>query len=113
MYLDITTRDRYSYGLMWQEFVSTFCLLNREAELMRLIGWATRKRLSNPRRLYERHLADTQTRLMRVQWRAPGAFTWAQRCQGIAALINPAPRYMQKGSAAAYRQTWVDVPEEN
>lgn len=87
----------------WQEFCTAFCMLNRAAELERLIQWATRKQLQVPKRLYQRHLLDTEIRLQRIQFRSPHVFFWARVIQWFAQHFNPPPKHWKKGSAAGYR----------
>jgi hypothetical protein len=94
---------RYNHFHRWQDFKTCFCLLNREAELKRLIAWAQCKRLTNPRRLYERRLNETQTQLWRLQLRSPKQWRWAKVGQGIGTFLFPPPKYPVKGSAATYK----------
>jgi hypothetical protein len=85
------------------EFSNVYWLLGREAELQRLMRWATRKRLTKPRQLYQKRLADTQMVLSRIQLRSPQIFAYARVCFGVADTWFPPPKYPRKGSAAGYK----------
>jgi hypothetical protein len=85
------------------EFASAYCLLGREAELHRLIAWATRKRLTKPRKVYQNRLYETQVALTRIRIRSPRIWHLAWVCFTIADWLFPPPRHLQKGSGAGYK----------
>lgn len=85
----------------------TLCgVLNRKNDLEQLIRWTTRKRLTAPRRLYERLLIDEENRLWKYERRSPLACTLARIAVSLNALLNPTPKYRYtKGYATKYRYT--------
>lgn len=84
------------------EFWTILRLINRQAELQRLVSWAERKHLSGPRRCYETHLEDTNQVLLRYWLNYPGIAHWAQRAHYLNRVLSPVLRYPKLGSAAAY-----------
>jgi hypothetical protein len=87
----------------WQRFYPILCTLNRRRELNRLIGWATRKRLTHPLSLYRLRLADEERRLFRYRLAHPRLTAFAYSLHLLAYVFFPVPRYLEKGSASAYR----------
>jgi hypothetical protein len=88
--------------LTWREFWSILHAMNRQAELVRLVEWAGRKRLAGPRRAYQARLSDEERRVLRYTLNYPRLAAWARRVQRLNRLISPAPRYLARGSAAIY-----------
>ncbi len=97
----------YNTRQRWEDFGNVYWLFGREAELQRLVTWASNKRLSKPRQAYQNRLTETQTSLTRIQWRSPGIWQIANFCFQIFNWAFPPPRYMRKGSAAIYRRDWL------
>jgi hypothetical protein len=93
----------YRLHITLSEFSSAYWLMGREAELQRLIVWATRKRLAKPRQVYQNRLDETQTVLSRIRHQSPYSFNCAQLCFDIADVLFPPPKYPHKGSAAGYK----------
>jgi len=77
-------------------------LLNRRAELERLLRWAERKRLTGPRRCYAFHLVDVERLLFRYRVNSPAATRWALCVYRLKCLLFPSPRYLARGAAAGY-----------
>ncbi len=87
----------------WQEVWSIVYILNRRSELERLVAWATRKRLTGPRRLYRSRLLDEEIRLSKYTVMSPGyAVTLAYLVHFSNRLVFPPHRYMRRGAAAGY-----------
>jgi len=77
--------------------------LQRRDDLAQLIQWATRKRLSKPRSLYQHLLVQEEQRLWRYERRAPQVTTLAKLLVGLNALLNPVPKSRYRpGYAASY-----------
>lgn len=90
---------RYS----WNHFTRIFRLLNRKAELKRLIKWAKRKKYNKPLRLYRTRLEDTELLLLRNTVKNPKIFRRIRMFHFLAHLIIAEPKYPKKGIAAHYR----------
>lgn len=73
--------------------------MNRRAELLRLIRWAERKRLSGPLRAYQARLEDEELRLIRYMLRFPNPTRWAYRVHHLNNLLFPAPDRYSRGTA--------------
>lgn len=86
-----------------REFCAVYRALNRRSELERLLAWAARKRLSGPRRLYEKRYADVERALFRYGRRSPHLVNRARVLHWIGRLINKPPRYPSRGAAAGYK----------
>jgi hypothetical protein len=99
----LQTKQQGEYLSYWYTVWAVLRCLNRYQELTRLIAWAEKKRLSGPRRLYQKRLADQQIKLMRFALYTPHPLRIAKLLYSINRLINKPPRYMAKGAAAAYR----------
>jgi hypothetical protein len=84
------------------EFWAILYALNRRGELERLIRWAARKRLTGPLKCYQHRLDDEDRRIWRYTVQSPRLVAWAHRVHRLNKLINPAPRYLARGSAAGY-----------
>jgi len=69
---------------------------------MRLCRWASQKRLTGPRQLYQRRLEQEEIRLARVAVRSPGLTRFALVINLIGHLLCSQPRY-HRGVAARYR----------
>jgi hypothetical protein len=94
----------YSFQYGWGGFYSAYWLFGREAELLRLVTWASNKRLAKPRQAYQNRLTETQTSLTRIRRRSPGIWQIANFCFRILNWAFPPPRYMRKGGASVYRR---------
>ena len=101
MYEDIILY-RYVIRCRWLEFASLQGIFNRRRELMRLSQWASKKRLTGPRRLYQRRLEQEEIRLARVVVRSPGITRIAWIINLVGHLLCSEPRY-HRGVAARYR----------
>jgi hypothetical protein len=86
-----------------REFYNILCALNRRCELQRLVKWAEQKKLSNPLKLYQNRLADEEKRLFRYRLQFPHLATCASLLHQLTYILFPAPRYLAKGTARAYR----------
>ena len=95
-----------------QQFYAIYCALNRQAELQRLVEWASRKRLKGPRNYYQLCLQDTQRRIFTLQVRSPRLTTLAWSLQYFNTLLFPTPRYFPSGAAKAYRNRRLAYPEK-
>lgn len=89
--------------LRLRDFCAVYRLLNRRAELERLIRWAARKRLKGPRLFYERRKQDTEQRLWRYTMRVPQLARYARWLHLLYRLLFPPVRYPRKGAAGGYR----------
>lgn len=96
-----------------QILYSILCAYNRRAELLRLIGWAKRKRLAVPLRLYQNRLLDEEIRLNRYTVRYPSLTRWARRIHLLNTILFPALRYYPYGSAAGYRYKNLQTLKNN
>lgn len=85
-------------------FWTVLYCLNRRAELIRLVRWSKRKRLSGPLRCYLTRLQEEEIRLNSYTVRTPHLVKWTLRFHWFNDLILAAPRYPQAGTAAAYRR---------
>src|SRR4051812_7496610 len=94
---------QHKHRLAWREFYSIFCALNRRAELLRLVAWAKRKRLTRPQKLYESRLRDIEKLLLLYALHSPHLARSARTLHQLSRLVFPAPRYFPQGSAAIYR----------
>jgi len=83
------------------------CSFNRRAELMRLIQWARRKKLSGPLQAYQNRLIDEEKRLFHYALEFPSLLRWAKYLHRLNNLVNPIPRYVPKGSAAIYSRKFL------
>ena len=92
------------YRNNWNDFWSAVHSLNRKAELIRLVQWAKRKRLTGPLKLYLTRLQQEENSIMRLRVRNPKMLTGARLMHFISNLVSPKPRYYPKGSARHYRQ---------
>ena len=93
----------YPYRLTWRDTASIWRYQCRQADLERLVRWATRKRLAGPRTHYQTLLVDTEQRLLQCQLRHPRLAWWLRFIFGLITQVF-APRYhYQKGAAAKYR----------
>lgn len=77
---------------------------NRRRELMRLEQWAANKHLAGPLRLYRAQHLDVERALVRYTLTSPLAHRLAHALHALNRLLSPTPRYLPKGSAAAYRR---------
>jgi hypothetical protein len=96
-----------------QILYSILCAYNRRAELLRLIGWAKRKRLAGPIRLYQHRLLDEEIRLNRYTLRYPSLTRWARFIHRLNIVLFPAPRYYSRGVAASYRYKNLQTLKNN
>ncbi len=87
----------------WEDFCCIYSYLSREDELHHLQRWATRKRLRNPRLMYEMLLRDTERLLFHLRFRSPKSYRWALLCHQIITFLFPAPTVHLKGSARRYK----------
>src|SRR5258708_5968854 len=90
----------------WMTFNSMLSAHYRRAELLDLIGWAKRKRLPAPHRLYTSRHFETERLLHSYAMRFPRLFWWARVAYYVNRLITTEPRYKTKGSAAKYRYNY-------
>jgi hypothetical protein len=89
--------------VVWRLFWTILRLLNRRAELERLVSWATRKSLPGPRGFYHSRLLDEEVRLSRYTITSPRlVVTLAYLLHNFNRLVFPPRRYMRRGAAAAY-----------
>ena len=88
-------------------FFSILNVYNRQRELRRLKGWASRKYLSRPYRLYTSRLNDEAVRLSRYTIQHPTLTRLAGIVHRLNTLCFPPPRYPRRGSAAGYRRSQV------
>ncbi|HMN11389.1 MAG TPA: hypothetical protein PKD55_03570 [Bellilinea sp.] len=86
----------------WKAVSRLLWLLNRRAELKRLVGWATRRHLTGPHRYYQQHLDDVERKLLRCQLECPGIMRWARWVHFVNRVLFRPPRYPARGSAAGY-----------
>lgn len=86
----------------WREVRTILRLFNRQAELRRLVRWATRKQLAGPRRCYVSHLEDVDQRLFRYRVSSPAVVRWARWAFRLKCLLYRPPRYPGRGAAAGY-----------
>lgn len=94
------TQNCNNFGRIW-------VLLNRRAELRRLKRWATRKGLNIPTKLYTSRLLETERLLLHVSLDSPTVASLAYGLHPIKTLLIRPPKYLAKGSARAYRRTWL------
>src|SRR5258708_32327770 len=94
-----------------REFWAIYCCLTRQAELERLIRWAEKKRLKNPRKCYQSRLEDERRRIFFYRVRSPRLTFLARWLQRLNTVINPSPRYYRGGSAVGYRTRNLDKPK--
>ena len=92
-----------SHLLTWKDARAIWRYQCRQADLERLVRWATRKRLSGPRAHYQVLLIDTEQRLLQHQLRHPHVAWWLRFFFDLTTLVFPVPRYCRKGLAAKYR----------
>lgn len=95
----------WSVRQAWRETWNILRLLNRRAELERLVRWAERKRLAGPRRCYAFHLVDVERLLFRYRVNSPAATHWALCLYRLKCLLFPPPRYLARGAAASYARS--------
>src|SRR5258706_11590540 len=91
------------FWITLREFWAIYCCLTRQAELQRLILWAKKKRLKNPRKCYQSRLEDERRRIFFYRVRSPRLTFLARWLQRLNTVINPSPRYYRSGSAVGYR----------
>jgi len=97
----ITVRSAAIYPR--HEFWTMMYLLNRRAEIARLVLWATRKHLPGPRKYYQARLLDEEVRLSRQILVTPRFIvTLAYLVHNVNRLVFPPPHYLPKSSAAGY-----------
>jgi hypothetical protein len=89
--------------LYLEEFFLILRTLNRHRELVRLVRWTCQRKLSGPLKAYESKLKWEEIRLAYYTIRSPLATACARIIHTLTYLTFPEPKYMQKGSAAAYR----------
>jgi hypothetical protein len=90
----------------WLQVRQVFLILtalNRRQELIRLEKWANARRFAGPLRLYRAQRFDTERALMRYSMSSPRSYQFANILCWLNRILFPAPRYLPKGSAAAYR----------
>jgi len=92
------------YRNNWNDFWSAVHSLNRKTELLRLVQWAKRKRLTGPLKLYLTRLRQEEASIMRLRARSPKILVGARLVHCISNIVSPTPRYYPKGSAKRYRQ---------
>jgi len=101
------TEGHQNHQSVCKKFYTILSILNREAELGRLVDWATRKRLPDPRKAYQNRLADEERRLFRYTLDHPGLTVWTRRLRWLGSILSPTPRYYPRGSAAKYRSDYL------
>lgn len=79
-------------------------LLNRQAELLRLIDWASRRKFRNPWNAYRRQHGELSFKLLAIRSRCPGHYRWAYLLHLVSKLTSKKPHYY-KGSASHYRRS--------
>ena len=109
--ISTTFQRRESPILRLRDFWAIYCCLTRQAELERLIAWAEKKRLKNPRKCYQSRLEDERRRIFLFRMRSPKLVFLARWLQRLNSVINPTPRYYRSGSAAGYRMRNLDKPK--
>src|SRR5690606_39694590 len=72
----------------WWVWRQVMQLLNRRADLERLLHWARRKRLPGPRTTYERQLSHTVRTLVMYKTHYPRLVRWAFRLHRLNALLT-------------------------
>jgi hypothetical protein len=92
------------YRNNWNDYWSAVHSLNRKAELIRLVQWAKRKRLTGPLKLYLTRLRQEENSIMHLRARNPKILAGARLMHCISNFVSPTPRYYPKGSAKHYRQ---------
>lgn len=98
-------QHRHHWRLSVQRFFQIFRLLNQRAELQRLIAWATRKKLPDPRRAYQRRLAEVEMRLADYTLRTRRLVWWARLLHTLCHPTNIPPKNLRKGMASGYRRS--------
>ncbi len=91
----------------WQATYRLLWLLNRRAELKRLIVWAKRKKLVGPTRCYEDRLFEVEEKLLRFSLRFRHLVQWAYLVYQINGCLFPAPRYPRRGAASGYSRRFI------
>jgi hypothetical protein len=87
----------------FEELVLLLHTLNRRRELVRLVGWARRRKSSGPYAAYQCKLKLEDIRLVNFAARSPVVYAVARAVHRIAYIVFSEPKHMKKGSAAAYR----------
>ena len=90
----------------WQDFCAVYRLLNRKAELERLVRWAERKGLPGPREAYQCKVEDEERRLLQHTFRSPSLVRRARLLHWFSQAFRATPRSLAKGSAVAYRNDY-------
>ena len=85
-------------------FFAILSSYNRRRELRRLMGWAQRKGLKHPYRLYQFRLQDEDVRLSRFNLQYPRLCWLVQIVHTFNGLLFPPARYPRRGSASGYRR---------
>lgn len=93
--------DQWNYT--WLILRSIWQAYRCHDDLERLILWARRKRLSNPKRLYEKRLVEVEEKVFRYRLRYPRLVMLVSILQTFFTQIKFQPYYYTKGSAAKYR----------
>lgn len=93
----------YKYEHEWHEFRAILYLMNRRAELRRLVKWAKRNQLDKPLRLYIYRLKDTDLRLAQFSIRSPQLARKVTVLHFFSSLITTTPKYPRKRLADGYR----------
>src|SRR4051794_15604448 len=106
MYLDIIKIRNWWLDLKTKgrEFTTAYYLFGREADLLRLIRWASNKRLIRPCQAYQNRLNNTQTALSHIRRRSPQIWTLARFSFCVLDWVFPPPQYKSKGSAGVYKR---------
>jgi hypothetical protein len=88
-----------------RECLTAYAAFHRAVELQRLVDWATRKRLTGPRRSYAYQLFDAENRLHRYAFRHPHIAFWVLPLLfGLHELTTLRTGAYRHGAAAKYRQ---------
>ena len=87
----------------WDEFWAIVRCFERREDLIRLIKWAERRKLTGPLSLYRGRFADEEARIQRFRYTLPRALFWASVIYRLQTLLAPPPTFCRKGSASRYR----------
>lgn len=93
----------FPYWLAWQEFWSTWAVLERYSDLERLVDWAHRKRLAGIRNHYQNLLVETEILLAHKQMKRRNLVFWTRELYLVYRSLIAKPKYYPKGGAEQYR----------
>jgi hypothetical protein len=92
----------FPYWLLWREFCSIWEALEHQANLMRLVTWAKRKKLRGMREYYKRLYFEVELNLLHKKLRHLRLVCWTEWAYIAYRMLFPNPQYYPKGAAANY-----------